>query len=61
MGLARIYLVVHYPSDVLGGIIVGFVAGCLGALIASKLPEAWYASWRKKEKAGEGECSDSEN
>lgn len=61
MGLARIYLVVHYPSDVLGGIIVGFVAGCLGALIASKLPEAWYASWRKKEKAGEGEWSDSEN
>ena len=61
MGLARIYLVVHYPSDVLGGIIVGVVAGCLGALIAAKLPEVWYASWRKKKKAGDGECSDSEN
>ena len=61
MGVSRIYLVVHYPSDVLGGIIVGVVAGCLGALIAAKLPEAWYASWRKKKKAGEEECSDSEN
>ena len=61
MGVSRIYLVVHYPSDVLGGIIVGVVAGCLGALIAAKLPEAWYASWRKKKKAGDGECSDSEN
>lgn len=59
MGLARIYLVVHFPSDVLGGIIVGLVAGCLGALIAAKLPEAWYASWKKKKGAGEGECSDS--
>ena len=51
MGLARIYLVVHYPSDVLGGIIVGVVAGCLGALIAAKLPDAWYASWRKKKES----------
>lgn len=49
MGIARIYLVVHFPSDVLGGIVVGLVAGCLGALIANKLPESWYASWRKKE------------
>lgn len=61
MGLARIYLVVHFPSDVLGGIIVGLVAGCLGALIASKLPEGWYGSWLKKKKAGEEQCLDSEN
>ncbi|MGN0982406.1 MAG: phosphatase PAP2 family protein [Candidatus Limivicinus sp.] len=61
MGLARIYLVVHFPSDVLGGIIVGLVAGCLGALIANKLPEGWYGSWNKKKKAGDGECSDLES
>lgn len=60
MGVARIYLVVHFPSDVLGGIVVGVVAGCLGALIAGRLPEVWYASWKKK-KAGDGECSDLEN
>lgn len=51
MGLARIYLVVHFPSDVLGGIIVGLVAGCLGALIASKLPEGWYGSWNKNKES----------
>ena len=43
MGVSRIYLAVHYPSDVLAGMIVGFIAGCLGALIASKLPEKWYS------------------
>ncbi len=42
MGIARIYLVVHYPSDVLAGMIVGLVAGCLAVLIASKLPHRWY-------------------
>lgn len=60
MGIARIYLVVHFPSDVLGGIVVGLVGGYMGALIAGKLPEGWYASWKKK-KAGDGECSDLEN
>ena len=42
MGLARIYLVVHFPSDVLGGVVVGIVAGCLGVLVAQKLPRRWY-------------------
>ena len=42
MGLARIYLVVHFPSDVVGGMIVGILAGCLGVLIAQKLPGKWY-------------------
>lgn len=42
MGIARIYLVVHFPSDVLGGAIVGIIAGCLGVLIAQKLPRRWY-------------------
>ena len=61
MGISRIYLVVHYPSDVLGGVIVGVFAGCLGALLAGKLPEGWYASWNKKKRAEEKKCSDSEN
>ena len=61
MGLARIYLVVHFPSDVLGGMIVGAVAGCLGALIASRLPEGWYGPWLKKKKAGGEKCSDLES
>ena len=61
MGLARIYLVVHFHSDVMGCIIFVRVAGCLGALIASKLPEGWYGSCLKKKKAGEEQCLDSEN
>lgn len=42
MGLARIYLCVHFPSDVLGGMIVGILAGILAVLIAKKLPQIWY-------------------
>lgn len=61
MGISRIYLVVHFPSDVLGGIIVGFIAGCIGALIASRLPSGWYSGDIFKRKAGETPCSDSEN
>ena len=42
MGIARIYLVVHYPSDVLASMIVGIFAGCIAVLIAQKLPRKWY-------------------
>ena len=43
MGLSRIYLVVHYPSDVLGGLIVGTIAGVIGTLVAQNLiPKRWY-------------------
>ena len=37
MGLARIYLVVHFPSDVLAGVIVGIIAGVLGTILSRKL------------------------
>ena len=57
MGLARIYLCVHFPSDVLGGMIVGIFAGCVAVLIASKLPRAWYAWDLQKKKAGRHEAA----
>lgn len=42
MGISRIYLVVHFPSDVLGGLIVGSVAGCLAVLVSRLIPEGYY-------------------
>ncbi len=45
MGISRIYLVVHFPSDVIGGIITGTIAGLIGTLIAKSIPShsKWYA------------------
>ena len=43
MGVSRIYLVVHYPSDVLGGLIVGSVAGCLAVLVTQRfVPQKYF-------------------
>ena len=42
MAIARIYLVVHFASDVLGGILVGFPSGLLAAFLAKKIPSAYY-------------------
>ena len=42
MGISRIYLVVHYPSDVVAGTFVGLLGGCLGTLAASKIPSKFY-------------------
>ena len=42
MGISRIYLVVHFPSDVLGGMITGTIAGMLGTIAALIAPRWWY-------------------
>ena len=58
MGIARIYLDVHFASDVVAGIIVGVIAGILGCVIANKIPERYYNSnWPFKKKAGGKHCS----
>ena len=54
MGVSRIYLVVHYPSDVQGGLIMGTIAGLLGVLIMKHLPEKWYSWSLKKEDSPKG-------
>jgi undecaprenyl-diphosphatase len=41
VGLARIYLGHHYPSDVLGGYVVGLVMGFLALNISRFLMEKW--------------------
>ena len=50
MGISRIYLCVHFPSDVIGGAITGTIGALLGILIAEKLPEKWYAWGGRLEK-----------
>ena len=42
MALSRLYLVVHYPTDVLAGLLVGLGAGFLGAWLARRLPERYF-------------------
>ena len=59
MAVARIYLVVHFASDVLAGILVGVVAGILAYLISEKIPEAFYNSSKPfPEKRGGKHCSE---
>lgn len=40
MGCSRNYLMVHYPSDVVFGILVGLISGCLSKKIVEKLQES---------------------
>lgn len=44
MGISRIYLVVHYPSDVFGGLITGTIAGIIGTMITLRIhsDSPWY-------------------
>lgn len=39
IALSRLYLYVHYPTDVLAGAALGFLFGFLGVLITTKLAE----------------------
>ena len=36
VGITRIIRCVHYPSDVVGGMIIGIIAGLIGCLVATK-------------------------
>ena len=42
MGISRIYLSVHYATDVLGAVITGGLGGTLGYLVSKKIPDAYY-------------------
>lgn len=42
MGVSRIYLSVHYATDVLGGVITGSIGGFAGYAISNRIPESFY-------------------
>ena len=53
LGISRIYLVVHFPSDVVGGMITGTIAGMIGTFCALIAPKWWYRWSFVKPKAEE--------
>jgi undecaprenyl-diphosphatase len=51
VGLSRIYLMVHYVTDVIGGVFVGTFAGIMGYLIMKAIMKKLDDSKKKKKKA----------
>lgn len=49
MGLSRLYVGVHFPSDVLAGAVIGSLCGLLGAWLVSKAWERLPARLRGQE------------
>lgn len=44
VGISRIYLCVHYPTDVMTGIAVGVFSGIIGFIIMTRIPRRFYES-----------------
>lgn len=61
IGFSRIYLQVHYPSDVLGGAILGFLLGLLGSTIVRAVCDKWAEHKSRKQAAKEAEESSGED
>ena len=59
IAFSRIYLQVHYPSDVLGGAILGFLFGLLGSTIVRAVCDKWAEHKSKKEAQAAAEKEES--
>ncbi len=47
IAFSRMYLYVHYPTDILGGIVVGLICGFVGNLLVSKVFPAILNKFKK--------------
>lgn len=50
IAVSRLYLYVHYPTDILGGIGVGILAGWLSYIIVTKLERTFKGRFKRKQK-----------
>ena len=41
IGFTRMYLYVHFPTDILGGVALGLAVGACGSLLADKVSNKW--------------------
>ena len=41
IGFTRMYLYVHFPTDILGGVALGLALGACGSLLADKVSNKW--------------------
>ena len=41
IGFTRMYLYVHFPTDILGGVALGLALGACGSLLADKISNKW--------------------
>lgn len=48
MGMSRVFLCVHFPSDILGGFVIGFIAGLLSSILIKKFYENYKKPLNKK-------------
>jgi undecaprenyl-diphosphatase len=54
VGFTRIIRCVHYPSDVLGGMIIGIIAGLIGFVVVTKLLPVISRNGTGKNETGDG-------
>lgn len=43
IAFSRLYLYVHYPTDILAGVVIGILAGWIGKALTSALPSLYHA------------------